>query len=46
MLLLAVDRRQGESLISYLKKPQAAVALLFGLCAMVGLLRGIILDTH
>jgi len=41
MFLLAVDRRQGESLISYLKKSQAVVALLFGLCAIVGFLRGI-----
>lgn len=36
MFSLAVDRLQGESLISYFKKPQAVVALLFGLCAMVG----------
>ena len=41
MFLLLVDRQRGESLISYFKKPQAVVALLFGVCAMAGFLRGI-----
>jgi hypothetical protein len=47
MLLVGVDRRQGESLTSYYKTPRAVVASLFGVCAMVGILHNIyILAVH
>jgi hypothetical protein len=47
MFSLGVDRGQGESLTSYFKNPRAIVATLFGVCAMVGVLRNIyILGAH
>ncbi len=35
MFSLAVDKRQGESLTSYLRNPRVIVTTLFGMCALV-----------
>ena len=36
MFLLAVDRKQGESLRSYLQNPRAILSLLLATCAILG----------
>jgi len=47
MFLLGVDRRQGESMTSYFRNPRVIGTILFGLCAMLGVVYNIYtLATH